>query len=414
MIYARSQLDVLLSRLREVPTALIGIVGPRQTGKTTLINLALNQIERPYRYVALDDFDTVEKQFGKDGATRHPSDRPDPQSLIDIWHRARHSADETPRGFLLVLDEIHEVPEWSSVVKGLWDRDRREQRNLHVILCGSIPLTLHSKLKESLMGRFELIHTRHWSFKEMEEAFGYTLDEYIYFGGYPGAASLRNDKEKWRTYVNDAIISPNIEKDILRLNNVQKPDLLHEAFKLGSKQSGQLISLAKATRNLSEKGSVATINQHFYLLRRAELLARLDQYSSSPLFVATSVVKINVFNTALMTAMSVHSFQEAQRKTTYWQRLCKSAVCAHLLNSAIPMLRIGYWQDGPFEVDFILRRGSRVVAVEVESNRKVQSFVGLKEFRFRFAPERTIAVGQGGISLREFLKTPVESWFERD
>ena len=72
---------------------------------------------------------------------------------------------------------------------------------MHVVILGSAPLLMQSGLSESLTGRFEPIRVPHWSFAEMAAAFGFDLQTYLYFGGYPGAAGLARDEERWRNYV---------------------------------------------------------------------------------------------------------------------------------------------------------------------------------------------------------------------
>ena len=209
MLYKRPQLEVLISRLGEPPRHLIAVSGPRQVGKTTLIELALNEIETPYQYVALDEQGGVQAMTREDDiAPYRLVGKPNGEWLIDVWHRARQEADRSTRGFVLVLDEIQKIEDWSTIVKGLWDRDKRDRRNMHVVISGSAPLLFHSGLNESLLGRFEVLKVPHWSFIEMTEAFGYTLDEYIYFGGYPSLVHLRNDVPRWREALVNTIITP--------------------------------------------------------------------------------------------------------------------------------------------------------------------------------------------------------------
>ena len=115
---------------------------------------------------------------------------------------------ESAQGFVLVFDEIQKIPDWSDTIKGLWDADRARHVPLHVVVLGSAPLPMQSGLSESLAGRFEPIRLTHWAFPEMSAAFDLTLDEYIYFGGYPGAATLIRDEERWRDYILHALVEP--------------------------------------------------------------------------------------------------------------------------------------------------------------------------------------------------------------
>jgi uncharacterized protein len=125
-------------------------------------------------------------------------------------------------GGVLVLDEIQKIPGWSETVKRLWDEDTRAKRSLKVVVLGSAPLLIAQGLTESLAGRFEVIPLSHWSFSEMQAAFGWSLEEYLFYGGYPGAAPLISDPERWARYVADSLIETSISRDVLLLTRLPK------------------------------------------------------------------------------------------------------------------------------------------------------------------------------------------------
>ena len=107
------------------------------------------------------------------------------------WEVARTMSVQRRRASaLLVLDEVQKIPGWPDTVKHLWDQDSATALPLRVLLLGSSPLLLHRGLAESLAGRFEIIPATHWSFAEMREGFGWDIEQYIFFGGYPGAVPL--------------------------------------------------------------------------------------------------------------------------------------------------------------------------------------------------------------------------------
>ena len=313
---------------------------------------------------------------------------------------------------MLALDEIQKTPNWSETVKGLWDADRIAGRPLHVIIIGSAPLLMQSGLTESLAGRFEPIRVTHWDFREMSDAFGFDLDIYLYFGGYPGAALFIHEESRWRDYVLNALIESNVERDILSMTRVDKPALLKQLFDLGAAYSGQILSYTKMLGQLRDAGNTTTLARYLNLLSSAGLLTGLQRWANKPVRSRASSPKLNVLNTALMTAGSGYSFEEARADRTYWGRLFESAVGAHLLNSASSDIRLHYWRDSPFEVDFVLQRGERVVAIEVKSGREPGDMMGLEEFGRRFEPHRSLLVGTGGIPLHEFLSVPAAEWFE--
>lgn len=245
--FQRDQLRPLLARLREPAGRLTLVAGPRQTGKTTLIQQAFERTDRPTLYVPVDDPHAGGSPAPTAGVTTTempidlPAGRRDGEWLVRVWERARVQARRSGHGLVLALDEIQDVPDWSRFVKGLWDADRREQVPLHVILAGSSPLLMQRGLSESLAGRFETIRLAHWSYPEIAQAFGLDLDQYIYFGGYPGAADYIGDQGRWVSYVETAVIEPNIERDILAMERVDKPALLKQLFDLGTEYSGQIL-----------------------------------------------------------------------------------------------------------------------------------------------------------------------------
>ena len=338
--------------------------------------------------------------------------------LVRQWDAAREQAERSPRGSVLVLDEIQKIEGWSETVKGLWDADRIRDCPLRVVILGSAPLLMQSGLSESLAGRFETIRVTHWSFAEMSAAFDFDLSKHLYFGGYPGAASLVRDPDRWRGYILGALVEPNIERDLLAMTRVDKPALLKRLFQLGADCSGQILSYTKMLGQLHDAGNTTTLARYLDLLASAGLLAGLQKYTGSPASRRASSPKLNVLNTALMAAGSGYSFDEAQADRTFWGRIVESAVGAHLFNTAESDMRLHYWREGSHEVDFVLRRGSRVVAIEVKRgeeripHRGRRPLRGMDEFERRFARSRRLLVGEGGIPLNEFLTGTAGEWFE--
>ena len=420
--YQRAQITTLLHRLDEPPHRLIIITGPRQTGKTTLVQQALDRIERPHNYLAIEEpapdtmppFPTIAEDLG------YPANRPsvprtsekDTRWLARQWERARIAARRSERGFVLVLDEIQKIPNWSEAVKGLWDADRRHGRRLHVVLLGSAPLLMQQGLTESLAGRFEPIRLRHWSFAEMTAAFDFDVAQYVYFGGYPGAAPLTREQDRWRTYILTALVEPNIERDILAMQRIHKPALLKRLFDIGAAYSGQILSYTKMQGQLQDAGNTTTLARYLDLLSSAGLLTGLPKYVGGAHRRRASSPKLNVLNTALMSSQADYTFQEAMADRSYWGRLVESAVGAHLFNTGSFNPRLHYWRDKVHEVDFVLKRGRRLVAIEVKSGVHRRNISGLREFGKRFKVERSILVGEGGIPLSEFLSVPAREWFE--
>ncbi|MDP2824807.1 MAG: ATP-binding protein [Sulfuritalea sp.] len=412
--YQRAVVHTLLDRLSEPPRSLIVIAGPRQVGKTTLVRDALANFSRSrYSFIAVDRPDEplpLGSVPEASDAYLLDAERRDGAWLVNTWQRARVAARQSQEGHILVLDEIQKISRWSDVVKGLWDADRAEGLDLHVVLLGSSPLLMQKGMSESLAGRFELIRLTHWSFREMYDAFDFNLSDYIYFGGYPGSAGYIRDEPRWRNYVNGSLIEPSIEKDILMMTRVDKPALLRQLFHLGCRYSGQILSYTKMMGQLQDAGNTVTLAHYLDLLGHAGLIQGLQKYAGQHHRRRASSPKLNVLNTALMSAGSGYTKAEAEADRSYRGRMVESAVGAHLHNTGHPECRLHYWRDGTDEVDFVLERGRRLVAIEVKSGPAKGPLSGMDAFAAAFGDCRKLLVGEGGVPLAEFLSYPAEHW----
>ena len=416
--FHRVHASQLADRLREPVRRIIAVFGPRQTGKTTLVRQALESTDRRTKYIDIDAVGVGDKTPAEERAVSVRQPRPaDTQWLVDTWEDARNTARSQPNGLVLALDEIQRIAGWSETLKGLWDADHAhadhpEDLPMHVVILGSAPLLMQSGLTESLAGRFETIHVNHWSFAEMAAAFDFDLSTYLYFGGYPGAAQYVHDESRWHDYVLNALVEPNIERDILDMTRVDKPALLKQLFHLGREYSGQILSFNKMLGQLQDAGNTTTLARYLELLSTAGLLAGLAKYARSPIRTRASTPKLNVLNPALMTAGSGYTYAEAQSDRSFRGRVVESAVGAHLLSTADSNMRVYYWREGVDEVDFVLQRGPRIVAIEVKSSRNPRRSRGMETFVQRFKPARKVLVGDEGIPLNEFLVAPASRWLE--
>lgn len=381
------------------PRRLIQVVsGPRQVGKSTVVGQIVEQLGIPSLIAS--------------------ADRPaigDAGWIAAQWERARLTASEdADRGALLVLDEIQKIPGWSDVVKDLWDADTRARRAMKVVLLGSAPLLVQQGLTESLAGRFEILHLPHWSFSEMRDAFGLSLDEYVWFGGYPGAAPLRNDPERWRRYVVDSLIETTISRDVLLMTRVDKPALMRRLFELGCRHSGQVLSYTKMLGQLQDAGNTTTLAHYLELLAGAGMVVGLQKFAANAIRQRASSPKLQVLNTALMTAQSGRPMTDLTEDREYRGHLIESAVGAHLTNAAAAgVCEVHYWRERSHEVDFVVSSGRTVVAMEVKSGRSPDHLPGLDAFVRAFKPTRTLLIGGDGIPLEEFLSRPVSHWLSR-
>lgn len=375
------------------------LAGPRQVGKSTLVGQVLQDISIPY---SLEVADAVEPK--------------DSDWIRRVWEGARTTMmlrGESER--LLVIDEIQKIDNWSEMVKREWDEDTRKHVNLKVVLLGSSRLLLKRGLTESLAGRFELIRLGHWSYQEMHDAFGVTLDEYIYFGGYPGAAHMIGDEKRWRKYIKDSLVTPAIEKDVLMTSNIYKPALMKQLFELGCGYSAEILSLTKMMGQLQDAGNVTTLASYLEILDQCALLTGLQKYANDDARKRGSIPKYQVYNNALLTAYKGRSFQTDRTDTMSWGRWVESAVGAHLLSMAEEAdYQVYYWRESAkskgekdMEVDFIIVNDGEVTAIEVKSGRRGMNS-GLPSFREAFHPKKSFVVGSGGVSLEDFLRCDIE------
>jgi predicted AAA+ superfamily ATPase len=320
-------------------------------------------------------------------------------------------AKEHPGGAILVIDEVQKISRWSETVKFLWDADTHAGVALKVVLLGSSPLLVQSGLVESLAGRFETIAVPHWSFGEMKEAFGWGLEEFLCFGAYPGAAPLAGDPERWRRYINDSLIETTLSRDILLLARVEKPALLRRLFQLACAYSGQILSYQKMLGQLVDAGNTVTLAHYLQLLEGAGMVAGLSKFSGNQLRRRASSPKLQVLNTALMTSQAGREPRDWLSDPDLRGRLVESAVGAHLANTAMGTgIELFYWRERNREVDFVLKRGERVSAIEVESGAARKTLPGIAAFNAAFQPGRKILVGGQGIPIEEFLETPAAQW----
>lgn len=335
-----------------------------------------------------------------------------PEWIGRQWSAARDALRASrPPSAVLVLDEIQKIGGWSESVKRYWDEDTRSRLPLHVVILGSAPLKVQSGLTESLAGRFEVIHLPQWSFTEMQAAFSVTLEEYLFYGGYPGPAPLVADPERWRRYVLDALLEPTLSRDVLLLSRVEKPALLRRLLELGCRYSGQVLSYTKMLGQLQDAGNTTTLAHYLDLLSAAGMITGLQKFAGEMVRSRGSSPKLQVLNTALMSAQVGLTLDEARADREYWGRLTESAVGAHLANTAAGGgCELFYWRERGREVDFVVRKGPSLVAIEVKSTRGRETQPGLSAFAEAWRPTRTLLVGGDELGVGEFLTRPVDHW----
>ncbi len=398
-LYLREQYHTLKKHIMEPRKFIQVLAGPRQVGKSTLAAQVLDTVDIPYTLEVADAINPRDSDW-----------------IHRVWEAVRITMsirNEYER--ILVIDEIQKIDNWSEMVKREWDEDSRRRINIKVILLGSSRLLLKKGLTESLAGRFELIRMSHWSYREMNEAFGMTLDQYIYFGGYPGPAHMINDEKRWRKYIKDSLVSPAIAKDVIMTSNIYKPALMKQLFELGCCYSSEIVSLTKILGQLQDAGNVTTLSSYLDILNQCALLTGLQKYASDDARKRNSIPKFQVFNNALLTAYKGRSFIADRTDTKVWGRWVESAVGTHLLHHAEELdCHLFYWREPSRksgekdnEVDYIILNDGEITAIEVKSGRCGMNS-GLPAFTDAYHPKKSFVVGTGGVSLEDFLRTDLE------
>lgn len=384
-MYERSFVTTLSDRLRESRRFIQVVIGPRQTGKSTGVSQALGKLSAP----------VVEYAFDR------PRDRRSAK-LEEIWGQAREMLGSSPE-VILSLDEIQKVPDWSSTVKFLWDEDTRRGNNIKVVATGSSALTLRGGMAESLKGRFEEIASTQWTLAECRDAFGYSLDDFLFFGGYPGAAALKDEPDRWFAYMHDSIIEPTITQDVLEMETVKKPALLRALFEIGAMYSAREISYRKLLGQLDDRGNTEVISHYLDLLSHAGLLSGLRKYDEKPLRSKTSSPRLLVHDTSLMTAASEEDAEALFANPAQKGHLIETAAGAYLLErSRQERFSVRWWRDRNDEVDFVIMKGRKRTAIEVKGGHTRRT-KGLGAFVEKYPGTYVLIVGAESCPLEEFL-----------
>lgn len=394
--------DDLENRLNDETNLVQVIIGPRQVGKTTLALQILKRWDGSKLYETADQPGTPVLSW-----------------LENVWLQAR-ALPEKSSPTLLIIDEVQKIPNWSSAVKKLFDEDKIARRNLKIVLLGSSSLLMQKGLQESLAGRFELHRHYQWSYAECKKAFNMNLQDYLFFGGYPGGLVLRADSSRWARYIRDSLIETVLAKDILLMSPISKPALLRQTFSLATSYPAQILSYQKMLGSLTDAGNVTTIASYLKLLSAAFLVLPLERYSGTVVKQRGSIPKIVIFDNALISAMNNLSRDEVASDLTWRGRLVENVVGAKIQST---IERQGgdlfYWRDRDRKVDFVVQIGKKILAIEVKSGALTTEPSGLEYFLKKYPHAQGLVVcdmeytsnddsGIKIIQLEKFLLDPEE------
>lgn len=336
------------------------IIGPRQVGKATTVLKYLNEKHQDkFNFYSADEVFNASANW-----------------IFEIWSKTRAEKK------ILVIDEIQKCENWSAVIKKLWDEDKRNKKSFPCILLGSSSLEIQKGLTESLTGRFQLYNAFHWNYNESKKAYGLSFDEYLKYGGYPGSYFFKKEDD-WSKYVKQSIILTVIEKDILQYQNVKSPALFKQAFEIIMSYPAQEISYTKLLGQLQDKGNTDLIKYYLSLYEGAFLVKVLEKYSAKKVLSKSSTPKILPLAPCLYYLEILDEY-----KADELGRVFELIVGAQLVRTGHSLF---YWREGNDEVDFVLKKGRKIYAIEVKSGRK-KSSRGLEKFQSKFPEAKNILI----------------------
>ncbi len=384
MEYKRPVFHQLMQRFSERNTLIQVISGPRQIGKTTLVKQLFQEPNWLGIYAIADGIQNnsqwIETQF----------------------RLAQLSAKTQSKPVILALDEIQKIPQWSEVIKRLYDEQQfNSSERIQLILLGSSNWLMQKGLSESLAGRFEQWNLNHWTFKELNLAFSISPEEYVYFGAYPGAMMMRNNENRWKSYIRQSLMETAISKDVLLMHRIEKPALLRKLFELGTLYSGQILSYTKIMGQLQEAKNTTTLAYYLTLLQEAGMLTGLMKFAMDQARKRSSSPKWQTLNNALYSSIQEHTFDEIQINPKAWGRYVESAVGAHFWAHRESDLSIYYWNESNAEVDYILQWKGEYIAIEVKTNK--EKITGLHNFKKHFKPKKTYQLSETSLDWKEII-----------
>ena len=353
---------IIKLRMDETSPLLQIIQGPRQVGKTTALQQYYdsNHKRTPIHFVSGDVISSA-------------------LWIQEQWQIARDAEK------ILIIDEIQKIPNWSEMIKKLWDEDKRKRLKPKCILTGSSSLSLQKGLSESLTGRFESISANHWSYQQSNQLHIMDLDEYLIYGGYPKSYSFMKDKKRWVDYITHSIVETVIGKDILMQAYVKSPALFRQAFYLLTSFPAQVISYNKLLGQLQDKGNIDLIKSYIELYESAYLIKTIQKFSGSEIRKKTSSPKIIIMAPALASFHRIESLTDDERG-----RIFESAVGAEFIKA---QFKPYYWADGDYEVDFVLEYKKNLIAIEVKSGKKKRSS-SLEVFKKKYPTVKIIYINK--------------------
>ena len=318
----------------------VAIVGPRQSGKTTLARYVFK--EKPY--VNLENPDT--RQFAMD----------DPRAFLDQF----------PDGAL--LDEAQRVPLLFSYLQQLLDEDPTPGK---FIITGSNNFLLQEGITQSLAGRIAYLYLLPFSASELSEIISEDAHAFIYKGGYPPIYDQPVEPEKW--YSN--YIHTYVERDVRQIKNITNLVTFERFMKLCAGRAGQLLNM----NSLAIEAGVdqKTIQSWLGVLESSFVLFRLQPHHINFNKRIVKMPKLYFYDTGLL--CSLLGIQNKDQLLYHplagniFENMILTELVKHQQNHLLSS-KLYFWRDSTGrEVDVIIDSGAGLFPVEIKSGKTITS-----------------------------------------
>ena len=281
------------------------------------------------------------------------------------------------------LDEIQKCSDWESRIKILYDL----HPNIKFVITGSASVKITKKAKESLAGRMFEFHLWPLSFGEFIEWKGLKLDakniemfqqqamplfsDYLRKGGFPEITDEESD-EKIKAYIKNSVIDQIIYRDLPEEFGVKDYELLNVLIESVATNPGMIINYDALSRNL--KRSKTTIINYLFYLQYAMLIRFVSNFRGGFLVSSRKMRKAYISNTAISFAMAEDFYSNS-----FMEKMAE--------NFAVIETEAGNYFHNKYEVDIILKKGSKITPIEVKYGKpEIGSLLGfLGEFKIKSA-----------------------------
>jgi uncharacterized protein len=328
----------------------LGILGPRQSGKTTLAKALFPE----YKYVNLEELDT--RRFASE----------DPRRFLKLFEKEKGC----------ILDEIQRVPELLSYIQAHVDE---KQKAGFFILTGSENILLNQHISQTLAGRIALVTLLPLSFEELQNTslFPRTIEDALFHGFYPSLYSKKVDVHEWiRSYVQTYI-----ERDVRQLKHITDLSVFQKFLQLCAGRVGQLLDLTSIGNDCGI--SANTVRSWLSVLEATYVLFLLQPYHKNFSKRVIKTPKLYFYDTAI--ACHLLSIQSPEDLMTHYLRggLFESMILSDLFKSrfnAGQLPNLYFWRDkSGHEIDCLLDKGKSLLPIEIKSGETLNSdyFSGL-------------------------------------